>query len=420
MRQSVRDNEALDQVRRELRLLVWRRSSYLVGEIEYARFRDFRESVILVVERSAINPRREIRWEKVHIFLCILAIMMGAVLTSYTAGVLAPIGAVVTVKNKNADPRQSFVAFFVVTLGLSLIGLIVDRRRVIYRMAVGRVKPDRYEELNHSFSAGYVFHLCLPGVALPGAVSACVLLQNNYGHWPYGWALVVVTGLMIGYAAGQSTWALWAWVMRRTAADSEQALDVAVKALFMATTLLYLSLQNNEYSLRSVRRYVRMELFSLASAVEHNKMPLTFVLRGERALRSEVKIKHARIAQAIRVHSRKLATVQTEEQYRNISSSLLGGLLAALEGDIDVLLEGVPEVSRSSRVRNFLRHVTPALAMVLFAAIIPILPGVGDAAGSVRVLLLATAVLTLIPGASSARPTIESALGKALPGPQKS
>ncbi|WP_432178786.1 hypothetical protein [Streptomyces sp. NBC_00063] len=419
MRQSVRDGEALDQIRRELRLLVWQRSSWLFGEVEDVKFRDFRESVILVVERSAINPRREIRWEKVQIFLCVLAIMAGAVLTSYAAGAWAPIGAVVTVKGKNADPSESFIAFFLVTLGLSLVGLVLDRRRYIYRIAVGKVRPDRYEEVNYSHSTGHVFHFYLPGLALPFALSACLLLKNNYGHWPYGWAAVAVTGLMIGYIAGQSTWALWTWVMRRTAPDSEQALDMAVKGLFLSVTLLHLSLRNNDYSLRSVRRHVREELFLWAGQVERNKIPLRFVFRSERTLRGEIKMKHARIGQAIRVHARKLATVQTEEQYRDIASSLLGGLLAALEGDIDVLLENTPEVSRSSRVRNFLRHVTPALLMVLFAAIIPVLPGVGDAAGSVRVLLLATAVLTLIPGASSARPTIEGALSKAIPGPQK-
>lgn len=296
---------------------------------------------------------------------------------------------------------------------------MVQRRRVIYRMIVGRIKPDRYEELNYNYAVAYLFHLFLPGVALPFILSACLLLQSNYDNWPYGWATLAVTGLVIGYIAGQSTWALWAWVMRRTAEDSEQSLDTVVKVLFVATTMLYLSLQNNEYSLRSVRRHVRMELFSLAATVEHNRMPLVFIFRGERMLRSEIKMKHARLAQAIRVHAKKLATVQTEQQYRDIASSLLSGLLVALEGDMDILLENAPEVSRSSRVRNFLRHVTPALIMVLFAVIIPMLPGVGDAAGSVRVLLLATAVLTLIPGASSARPTIEGALSRALPGPQK-
>ncbi|MEW2566104.1 hypothetical protein [Streptomyces sp. NPDC047070] len=345
--------------------------------------------------------------------------MAGAVLTSYVAVVLAPAGAVVTVEGKNADYKQSFSGFSMVALGLSLVGVLLHRRRVIYRMAVGRIKPDRYEEVNYNYSVGYIFHLCLPGVTFPLAASASLLLLSNYERWPYGWAAVAVSGLVIGYVAGKSTWGLWAWIMRRTASDSEQALDAAVKALFLATTLLYLTLLDNSYSLRSVRRGVRLELFSLASSVEHNHIPLDFVFRGERALRSEIKLRHACIAEAIRAHARKLATVQNEEQYKNLSISLLGGLRAALAGDIDILLENAPEVSRSSRVRNFLSHVTPAVVMVLFAVIIPLLPGVSDAAGSVRILLLATAVLTLIPGASSARPTIEGALSKALPSPQK-
>lgn len=372
-----------------------------------------------VVNRSAINPHRDIKWERMHVLLCILAVLIGAAVTAYWAREFAPVGAVLTVEGKNSDLNVSSLAFFLVALALSLVGLIVDRRRVIYRMAVGSIKPDRYEELNYGYSVGYLFHLALPGVATPLIIIALVLLYENYEHWPYGWAVVAVSGLMVGYLAGQSTWALWAWMVRRSTEEAEQPLDVTVKALLLAASLLFMSLKVNEYSIRSVRRIVRRELFSAASMVKSNHSSLAFTFRSERALRREVKVAHARIAQAIREHARKLATAQTEEQCRDVASSLLGGLRAALQGDIDALLENAPELTRSSKIRDAIRWITPALVMMIFAVVIPLLPGVGDAAGSVRIILLATAALTLIPGASSARPTIEGALSKALPGSQK-
>ncbi|MET8780284.1 hypothetical protein [Streptomyces sp. NPDC004589] len=393
--------------------------AWLHGEIDEAEFRDFRESVISVVERSAVNPRREVRWERIHVILCILAIVGGSALTSYLAVALGPAGAVMTLKNKNADHWQAFAGFFMVAAAFSLVGLILERRRVIYRIAVGRIKPARYEAVHYNFPVYHIFHMFLPAWTAPFAVGAFLLLRGNSAHWPYGWAAVAMAGIVGGYAVGRSTWAIWAWMMRRTADESEQSLDVVVNALFLATTLMYASLRSRDFHLRSVRRYVRYELFALAANVEHSKVPLELTFRVERHLRGEIKVNYARIAQAIRAHARKLATIQNEGQYREISSSLLGGLRAALAGDMETLLENAPEVSRSSRVRNFLRHITPAVAMALFAAIIPVLPGVGDAAGSVRVLLLATAALTLIPGAGSARPTIEGALSRALPGSQK-
>ncbi|WP_266741854.1 hypothetical protein [Streptomyces sp. NBC_00401] len=391
----------------------------LAEEVEESKFREFRESIILVLQRSAVNPRRDIRWERIQILLCVLGIAISAALASYVAAIWAPAGAVVTNKAEDATPWQSFNAFLLVSVASSLMGLALERRRFIYRITIGRVKPREYEKFHYNFAVSYLFHEYLPFAVLQFSGAGFLIIQSQYERWPYGWITVAIIGLVVGYVLGKWTWTLWVWVIGITGPDSEQPLDCAVESLFAVTTLLYSCLRDGTYSLRSVRRYVRLQLFVWATVVEHNDMPLRLLHRAERGLRSEIKMKHARIAQAIRVHAGKLATVQNEGQYREISSSLLGGLLAALEGDIETLMETCPEVSRSSKVRNFLRHVTPALVMVIFAAIIPFLPGVGDAAGSVRVLLLATAVLTLIPGASSARPAIEGALSKALPGQQK-
>jgi hypothetical protein len=55
------------------------------------------------------------------------------------------------------------------------------------------------------------------------------------------------------------------------------------------------------------------------------------------------------------------------------------------------------------------------LTLAFFALAIPLLPGVGDSVGSsIRVLLLGTAVLTLIPAGDGASATIKDALDKAV------
>ncbi|MFD8654722.1 hypothetical protein [Streptomyces mirabilis] len=324
-----------------------------------------------------------------------------------------------TIKSENATLRQSFGAFLLVSLASFWMGLALERRRLIYRIIIGRVKPRDYEKRHYNWAVSHLFHAFMPIIVMQFAGYGALIIQSQYERWPYGWLTVAILGLISGYALGRWTWAFWVWIAGVTGPDAEQPLDRAVEALFIVTTLLYSCLHDGTYLLRSVRRDVRMQLFVWARVVEYNDMPLRLLYRGERALRGEIKMRHARIAQAIRVSAAKLGAIQSETQYREVASSLLGGLLAALEGDMEALLETCPEVSRSSRMRKFLHHVTPAVVMVIFAAVIPFLPGVGAAADSVRVLLLATAVLTLIPGASSARPTIEGALSKALPGQQK-
>jgi hypothetical protein len=169
------------------------------------------------------------------------------------------------------------------------------------------------------------------------------------------------------------------------------------------------------------RILLRKNIELWAARIEKQPIQIRYTTLRETTLRREIRSFHLRIGAALRSHSVELAKVQEESQYLLIEDSLVRGFINALDGDTAALLENAPELSRSSRFAKVALHCAPAATMATFALLIPVLPGVGGAAGSsVRVFLLAAAALALIPGSGTAKTTVEGALTRVLPGQAKS
>lgn len=372
-----------------------------------------------VIERSTISPRLEDRWERIQIALCIALVALGTSIAT-TLMNSSPLLEHIGVAGANSiSLKASISKQIAATLAFSAIGLTAQRRRVIWRTLKGEIKPSRTDEVQNRGQFGIKFTILLPFAAAQMAAAAFLVLRDEYGTWPSGWLALAALGLTSGYGAGKLSFTFWNYMARRGARETEEVFDSAIKALFFMATLLFLALHTKEYPLRSVRLAIRRQIYFAAHAVETNGTPVRYTWRTEKALRSSIKEIHARIAALIHDHARALAKAHTEVEYKKVCDSMLSGLMAALEEDTEGLLANAPELTRSSRISRIALHISPAAAMALFAGIIPLLPGVGDAAGSVRIFLLATAALTLIPGSNSARATIEDALNKALPGQQK-
>lgn len=354
-----------------------------------------------------------------QIAFCIAILILGSSTAVYLVNSRQFLESVGAIKASSANLRTPIPEQMVAALGFALVGLTVQLRRAIWRTLRGDIRPSRTDEVQKRNLTRHTFTLLLPIASTQMAIYAGLILYRVFTNGPAGWMILGALTLTSGYGAGKASEAFLDYLYRRGTVETEEILDTVTKALFYATTLLFLNLHTNEYLNRSARLAVRKQAYFSALDVEFNGTPLRYTWVSEKELRRSIKMTHARIAARIRDHAEALAKAHTKEDYKKICDSMLGGFLAALEGDMEALLETAPQITRLSRLSRFARHIAPAAAMALFAGIIPLLPGAGDAAGSVRVLLLATAALTLIPGSTSARATIEGALNKALPGQQK-
>lgn len=191
--------------------------------------------------------------------------------------------------------------------------------------------------------------------------------------------------------------------------------DEAIRSLFLSTVNLY---QSRDYWDRpSEIAYLRNHIDASARRVENNRIPLRAVRFRERGLRTEIRHKHGKLAEQLRLHSRSLAQVHSLSDYDRICDSLRAGLLAAVRSDWDELLRHAPELTAASQLRRALNRLTGPAVLVAAGLLIPLLPGVGPVPGdSVRILLLASGALALLPAATTnlARSDVQSALDKAL------
>ncbi|MEV5127201.1 hypothetical protein AB0K49_31090 [Streptomyces decoyicus] len=371
------------------------------------------------IERTVIHPRLEEKWEKLQVAACVVLMVLGVTLSVTFANAKSLMQQVNPNEAGLESLRYSLAGQLITSVTFTLCGIVLQRRRVFWRIVKGEIRPSRIEEVQGKYPVDILFNLLQPVMLFSVAVLAVAVLRADYSKSPSSWTTLAVLSATSGYAAGKLSYTFWGFLERRGSRDTERPLDAAAKGLFLGTTLLFLCLKVNEYKMSQPLLVVRKELYFIAKVIEGNRVPLSCTQRGEKLVRREIEISHTRIAQLVREHARTLAKVHSEEKYKNICLSMLSGLLAALDEDMDGLLENAPEFTKSSRALRFARHVAPAAVMAMFAGVIPVLPGVGSAAGSVSVFLLATAALTLIPGSAPARAAVEGALNKALPTPSK-
>ncbi|WP_406358555.1 hypothetical protein [Streptomyces sp. NBC_00658] len=290
-------------------------------------------------------------------------------------------------------------------IALCLIHLLMRPRVVLenYRQLVTPASSR-----NPIFACAFTLH----AVAVLGG-TPWMLFSIVHAHhtWAAGWLMffsVDLVAVMVGHRAEQALYSLVYGVRRP---PWERPHHKMTYYLFLCAAGLDESLPSWEDDIRWNRRRLALA----ARAIERDRLPLRVVGRFEFALRREVRSDQLRLAAVLRAHGRALAMARNMTDYRRICDSVRAGLLAAVERDWTALLVNAPQVTVGTRLFRYLRRLAPSLSLILFAVGIPLLPGVEPSIGaSLRLLLLSTALLALMPIGDATSTTIKGALGQAL------
>ncbi|MFE0131220.1 hypothetical protein ACFWY6_06515 [Streptomyces sp. NPDC059037] len=373
-----------------------------------------------MVERSLPNLLKSRRWERLHVFFAVCAVLAGAVVATYftSSGILVGKEAGATLSDRGFEEPISIR--FTLALGVTYLGFAFHRRMPLIRSIKQVMDPSRDDQIYNTVSYVSKFHFFLLINITYSLLAFASTISRSVTGWTAGWATLTGAALLLGYVASRAAYGIESYLIDREASERGNESDEMVRGLFYLSGLLCTALKSGEYTLTKIRRMVRSEVRKIASGIEFNSIPRKYTRWSERKLRREVMQPHRLVADLLREHARALGKVHSEEDFERICESVIFGFMAAYEGDMNRLVENAPESTRSSRLSRAIRYCGPAAVMVVFAIAIPLLPGAGDAAASVRVFLFATAALTLIPGSTSARSTVESALSKALPAQPKS
>ncbi|MER7922724.1 hypothetical protein ABTY96_06235 [Streptomyces sp. NPDC096057] len=255
----------------------------------------------------------------------------------------------------------------------------------------------------------------LLAIILVGCPWAAATMADVYTSWPTGWNILIVLALVFGAVLVRLMLVVDSWMQSVRPAPWNRSDDEAIRSLFLSTVNLY---QSRDYwDAPSEIAYLRNHIDAGARRVENNRVPLRAVRFRERGLRNEIRHRHSRLAEQLRLHSRSLAQVHSRSDYDRVCDSLRAGLLAAVSSDWDELLRHAPELTAASQFRRAANRLTGPAVLVTAGLLIPLLPGVGPVPGdSVRILLLASGALALLPAATTdlARSNVQGALDRAL------
>ncbi|MET4648274.1 hypothetical protein ABID95_008046 [Streptomyces atratus] len=400
------------------------RASLIAGQSDTLRDRDIREKMIPIMERYYIQPTIARRLERIHLvfFISSLAITLAVatcIIHSHPASYWKPEQKSVLTQGQTLAIEQFLAASLLATIGPAF-----HRRRTIWQTFGKGPTGTRTEAVQRQFSPLAKFHghaLFVASTLLSFGAAGVIGLIRTYEGWPTGFAVISPATIIAGYGISRASYALEGQLHRRHRFRTVHSLDVVTLALFELSSLTIAARYTDWYESTNNRMIFRKSIEIWAARIETQPIQIRYTTLRERSLRREIRSFHLRVGAAIRSHSVELAKVREESQYLLIEDSLVRGFINALDGNTEALLENAPELSRSSRVTRVALHCVPAATMVTFALLIPVLPGVGEAAGSsVRVFLLAAAALALIPGSGTAKATVEGALTRVLPGQAKS
>lgn len=308
------------------------------------------------------------------------------------------------------------------TLGLSVLGQVEmlitlvaagalwTSRRAVFATLRQRLQPNPAPESD--FDHALVVCATLIGVTLVGLPWAVLAASSRYGQWPIGWQALVGGGFFLGLASRRLGNALYQFLDRHARIEYEEPVDQVVWRLHYLAWLLHVYRPN--YLKPRILRQARARINETARIIELNPVPMRTAHWRERSLRKQIRHDHARVAATLRELSKNIATVHTLEQYDRVCDAVLAGAISAAHGNWDELLEAAPEISVISRTVRAFRRTVPSLVLVGAALVIPVLPGIGASADGIRVLLLATAVLSILPTGDAARDIIRGTLDRAL------
>ncbi|MER6810737.1 hypothetical protein ABT299_15790 [Spirillospora sp. NPDC000708] len=198
-------------------------------------------------------------------------------------------------------------------------------------------------------------------------------------------------------------------------------LDLIMMRILDITYWVEWCTHDNRWSNRSFCVILTGELERIAR--ESERFALRRVPWWDLQARREARRLGLRLAAIIRMHKVPLATAVGMGDFIRVEASLLGGLIAWQNEDLEELLKAVPEVGLRAWIRPLLGRAWSGLILALMALWLPNTSAFHNspqAADSVRAALLISAILALISGGVAAPERVNAVLDKALPfGPKK-
>ncbi|MGW1564316.1 hypothetical protein ACWCQ1_48945 [Streptomyces sp. NPDC002144] len=265
--------------------------------------------------------------------------------------------------------------------------------------------------------------LALAGVFGGALLGVAVLRNDRLLGFDLSWSdYVIFAGIPAGMVSGNAGAAYaWSRIYRPVEASLRNSTALLLDELLFVAAIMRGTSKLRDFSAEgsAVGRHlllgIRNAFLWAAWRIEKDHLPATGVHWWERRLRAAAREPQLRVGLVLRRHADAAFRVLGPRDIERMYESLSAGCVAAAACDWDALLEHAPPITPKTRLRRGLRRVAPSCTVALFGLVIPLLPGVGAIGGNLRVLLLATAVLMLMPGADKAQESVRDALGKAWP-----
>ncbi|MCW8101654.1 hypothetical protein [Streptomyces tauricus] len=137
---------------------------------------------------------------------------------------------------------------------------------------------------------------------------------------------------------------------------------------------------------------------------------------GHNAVKVELRAEARRISEIFRSHKKDLMCATSTVNIDEVVASLTVGLEATLAADRERLLQNAPEVPRED-IRDLWKRVRPGLTLILFGALLPLLPGpsgMQDATGYIRWTLIVAGAVMLVSSNNEVISRVNESFGKGL------
>ncbi|WP_147974018.1 hypothetical protein [Streptomyces sp. col6] len=323
--------------------------------------------------------------------------------------------------SEGSTARAPWWLFLVATWAAVCLSLIVNARSD-WRQIASLLRHLGLRGLARRLTSAHVGTWFVPAVALVLVVVAVVTVWLSVVtalSAPVGQQLIIAAaaglfGAVLGLVGNRWILSIQELLRRKyRARHGPRPLDGLLVELLVAAAVTFQG-RASWWDLRHIKSVRRRLAFAIEAAQDTSVIRRRTTGR-EWAARRRARAFHAMLAELIRRHDRAVTQVCTAEEYDTIAASLRAGVLALAVEDLPGLMQHSTAEPSVSRVARLVRRAASSLVLVVFALVIPILPGVdGATGGGVRVLLLMTAALALTPANDLASSSVRSALERSL------
>lgn len=390
-----------------------RRYTAALPDLDDEELRGVRKAVL----HAWIRYRYPISLQFVTNYVAIAATAIGMAVASSAVGGVAVLFAM---DSDGSAARAPWWLFPLATWAAVCLSLLVNGRADL-RQVMSLVHRLGFRGTVRRLASAHVGNWFVPAVALALVIVAVVAawltvvtaLSASTGQQLIT-AAAGLFGAVLGLVGNRWILTIQEFLRRKyRAPHGPRPLDGLLVELVAAAAVSF-EVRVHWWDLRNIKIVRRRLAFAIAAAQE------TSVIRRRTSVRELAARRHARqfratLAELIRRHDRAVTQVHTAEEYDAITSSLRAGVIALAAEDLTTLMQHSAAEPSVSRLARLVRRTGSSLVLVVFAMVIPLLPGVDSATGEgVRVILLMTAALTLTPASDLASSSIRSALERSL------